>query len=151
MTGRGNTFGWIKKAENKLLSSIMWQPVTRTGADNMPYSHHLYLWTLLGFWLVVFYPAFGSISKVYYDHRNSDVKAYALLTWSAANPWITFKNQYHLEMLIVLSGLLQQCTGCPKHPVNLADEDGSSARQSSWFFSLKLDSEHKKFICHFMR
>lgn len=61
------------------------------------------------------------------------------------------KKQYHLEMLIVLLGLLQQWMGYPKHPENLADGVEGSARQSSRLFSLKLNSEHKRFICHSMR
>lgn len=54
-------------------------------------------------------------------------------------------------MLIVLLGLLQQWMGYPKHPENLADGDEGSARQSSRLFSLNLNSECKRFICHSMR
>lgn len=53
-----------------------------------------------------------------------------VLPCSAANPWIIFKSQYYLEMVLVLFWLLEQWAGSPKHPVNLADGDEGLARQS---------------------
>lgn len=75
-----------------------------------------------------FFP-FSNIFKVHHDRRNNEDKAYSLLL--RCSPWVIFKNKYHLEMLIICSGLLQQWTGSLKHPAKLAGGDEGSVRQSS--------------------
>lgn len=90
----------------------------------MPYTTSSQLLVPLG----GFFP-FSSVFKVHNDKRNNEDKAHSPLF--KCSPWVIFKNKYHLEMLIICSGLLQQWTGYLKHPANLAGADEGSARQSS--------------------